>query len=165
MDYDFIKQVDELKASKHEFCLNISSWESYPNNTTLVWHLVKFEKEKKGEIPLKSGIYAFFIKPGIACFQDHAYLIYIGITGEDSKNQLRNRFMQYIYGIKGKKRVKLNYILKKWKNYIYFYYAEIEDDETTLDELEIQLNDAFLPPCNIKNFSAEVRDKVKVLRS
>ena len=165
MSYDLIKQKqDSLKITAQEFSLNSASWKQYPNRIPLIWKYIKFELRNKGRIPKTSGIYAFFVKPGIASFSENAYLMYIGKAGDDSNNNLRKRFCQYLSGKKSPKRPKLNWFLNTWDNYIFFCYAPITDRRVSLGQLERELNDAFIPPYNENDFSPEVRKIIKVLR-
>ena len=165
MEYDFIKQQqDQLKISTQEFSLNIKSWEGYPNRISLNWNYIKFEQGNAGRIPQLPGVYAFFVKPGIASFQENSYLFYIGKAGDNSDNNLRKRFGQYLSGKRTVKRPKLNWFLNTWDNYIFFCYAPISDKRVNLGRLERELNDAFIPPYNENDFSTDVRKAVKVLR-
>ena len=164
MAIDIIKRQDQLILSQITFCLDIDSWKRYKSEVPLKWKFVKFEKNNRDEIPESSGVYGFFIKPSVAGFQENSYLIYIGKAGDNSKNNLRKRFMQYYNGMKGDRRPKLNRALKKWEKYIYFYYSSIADKRYSLSKLEEDLNNAFVPPYNENDFSTEVRKIVKVLR-
>ncbi len=164
MSYDIVKLQDQLILSEQSFCLDIASWEKYPNSVLLNWQYTKFDRSNKNSIPEVPGVYAFFIKPGIANFSENAYLIYIGKAGDRSANNLRKRFNQYLIGKKGDKRPKFNRVLKKWDNYIFFCFATITDNHVDLDKLEKELNDALIPPYNESDFSPTVRKIVKVLR-
>lgn len=166
MSYDLIKKYEKLLGPfpPWKFCFDISAWKNYPNRIVFDWNLIKFEKRNKDKIPTTPGIYAFFIKPKAANFPENAYLIYIGKAGDKSKNNLRKRFIQYLDRLKYEKRPKLNIVLNKWKKYIYFCYSEIADSRISLGDIEIQLNDALIPPLNEKDFSVEVKRKIKVLR-
>lgn len=158
---DIIQVADRFKAFKQDFILDVTSWEGYPNSVNLNWNIVKFEKGNKDYIPDSPGIYAFFIKPGIANLPENAYLMYIGKAGDRSNNTLKKRFIQYTYETK---RPKLYELFTKWKNYVYFCYAEITDPTSNLGDIEIELNDALNPPCNENDFSVDIRSARKVLR-
>lgn len=166
MGYDLIKKYEKFldPFPPWRFCFGITAWKKYPNTIEFDWNLIKFEKKNKDKIPTTPGIYAFFIKPKVANFPENTYLIYIGKAGDRSKNNLRNRFMQYVYGLQSAKRPRLNTVLNKWKKYIYFCYSEITDLRYNLGKIEIQLNDALIPPLNEDDFSVEVKRMIKVLR-
>lgn len=164
MAYDLIKEQNQLKISEQRFCLDIKSWSSYKRKLQFNWSTVKFDKLSSKSIPSSPGIYAFFVKPGIADFKENAYLMYVGKAGDKSNNDLRKRFNQYINGMKSNARPKLNWFLNTWKSHLFFCFAEINDRRLSLSKIEKELNDAFIPPFNEMDFSAKVRKKVKVLR-
>lgn len=164
MAYDIFHQQNQLKLHVQDFCLNPSSWKKYSSSYNFDWKSVRFVKSSKNSIPEESGIYAFFVRPGIANFKDNSYLMYIGKAGDNNDNNLRKRFMQYIYGKKSDDRPKLKWFFKTWNKYIYFCYSEVTSDQVSLKDLEEKLNDAFIPPYNENDFSVEVRKIVKVLR-
>lgn len=164
MAYDIIKEQNQLKISDQRFCLDVKSWSKYSNKIKFAWNTIKFDISNKNKIPDDPGIYAFFVKPGIAYFPEHAFLMYIGKAGDKSKNSLRKRFVQYINGMKTSKRPKLNWFLKTWESHLYFCYAKITDKRYSLSKIEMELNDSFIPPFNEMDFSAEIRRKIKVLR-
>ncbi|MFT0621922.1 hypothetical protein ACMHYQ_04575, partial [Ectopseudomonas guguanensis] len=58
-------------------------------------------------------------------------------------------------------RPNVHYTLNKYKDNIYFYYATVDRDTYPLKDIETSLNDALIPPCNINDYSAEMRPKVK----
>lgn len=161
MTHDIIKLADRFSSFQQKFILDRHLWESYPNRVDLNWNMVKFEQVNKDHVPDTPGVYAFFIKPSIANLPENAYLMYIGKAGDSSNNSLRKRFSQYMYE---NKRPKLYQLLYKWKDYIYFCYAEITEPNLNLGEIERELNDALIPPCNENDFSAEIRSARKVLR-
>lgn len=161
---DIIKKQDAILGSVLKSCLHTPFWESYPVRVTYThnWQKVPFDAISKNTIPESSGVYAFFIQPDIAGFPEHSYLVYIGKAGDNNDNNLRNRFMQYIYGLKYIKRTKLNRVLNKWKEYLVFYYSEVNDG-TNISNLEDDLLDTFIPYCNTR-FSARIKDIIKVLQ-
>lgn len=161
---DIIKKQDALLGSVVKTCLHIPFWETYPVRVAYThnWNKVSFEATEKDKIPESSGVYAFFIQPNIAGFPEHSYLVYIGKAGDNSENNLRNRFMQYIYGLKHIKRTKLNRVLNKWNKHLVFYYSEVTDG-TNISYLEDDLLDTFIPYCNTR-FSARIKDIIKVLQ-
>jgi len=74
--------------------------------------------------------------------------MYLGQT----KN-LRRRFGEYLTGERTK-RPKVVRLLEMYQDYIHFFYSEVE--KTMLDDMEDQLNNAFVPPCN-SDFTGELQ--------
>jgi excinuclease UvrABC nuclease subunit len=164
MKHDFIKTQDRFKTYNQEFCLDPQSWLNFTSTLTFSWETVKFVESNKNRIPNCPGIYCFFVKPNIAGFQDNSYLMYIGKAGDNSSNTLQKRFMQYFYLQKTNKRPKLQWMLNKWKDHLYFNYFKVTDRRFNLGKIEENLNDAFLPPYNENDYSTEVKQTIKVLR-
>ena len=156
MPLDLVKAQDEAASYQQEFILWPTRWENYPAPIDLNWKSVKFEEKNKTTIPENKGIYAFFVEPQVADFQSHAYLMYIGETGQDSNNNLRERFGQYFSYKKNHKRPNIHRLLNKWDGYLYFYYVEIPHNSMNLNELETMLLDTFIPPYNRRDFSTEI---------
>ncbi|MFT0625647.1 hypothetical protein ACMHYQ_23670, partial [Ectopseudomonas guguanensis] len=95
---DFVKHVDELKSSKHNFFINAADWNKISLPVKLNWKKAKFKKSNASSIPKNSGVYAFLISPENDSLPPFAFLMYIGITGykADSPSTLRDRYMNYI---------------------------------------------------------------------
>ena len=156
MSSNLVKAQDEVLSYDQTFTLWPTGWENYPAPIPLNWKSVKFEKKNRKTIPENQGIYAFFVKPQVADFQCHAYLMYIGETGQDSDNNLRKRFSEYFSYKTNHKRPHIHRLLNKWDGYLYFHYAEIPENVMNLNALETMLLDTFMPPYNLRDFSAEI---------
>jgi hypothetical protein len=161
--HDFLSNIDEVKSYTIDFILWKEKWDSYVNpSIELNWNCVKLEENSKNLIPTGKGIYALIIEPRISQFPSFGYLVYIGQTGYESNRDLRKRFTDYLREKNKKKRPKIYFLLNKWDDYIYFYYAEVDTNEVNLIELEQKLLDTFLPPYSDRGFSAEIGDMKKV---
>lgn len=156
MPSNLVKAQDEVASYDQRFTLWLTGWKNYPAPISLNWKSVKFERENRSTIPESQGIYAFFVVPQVANFRNHAYLMYIGETGQDSNNNLREKFSEYFAYKRNHKRPHIHRLLNKWDDYLYFYYAEIPHNTINLYELETMLLDTFQPPYNIRDFSAEI---------
>ena len=161
MPLDLFKAQHETLSYDQTFTLWATGWENYPVSVSLNWKSVKFERENRTTIPETQGLYAFFIEPQVADFRNHGYLMYIGETGQDSDNNLRARFSEYFSYKSNYKRPHIHWLLNRWEGYLYFYYVEIPHNTMNLNELETMLLDTFLPPYNLKDFSAEVSPRIK----
>jgi hypothetical protein len=90
--------------------------------------------------------------------------MYIGITGAKGNGRtLRNRYGDYLREQKKHKRPKIHYMLNKYPDDIEFAYAAIPDPAFDLEALELDLNDAIIPPIVVKDFTAEIRQLVKAI--
>ena len=155
MPLDIISAQDEAMSYRQEFNLWPRLWENCAVQISLNWKAVKFEKESEENIPENKGVYAFFVKPQVADLPNHAYLMYIGESGQYGDNNLRGRFGNYLSYKKNSKRLHIHRLLNKWDGYLYFYYAEISEHVNSRD-LETMLLDTFVPPYNRKDFSPEI---------
>lgn len=164
MVHDFVQKVDAVKADSRRFYVSPARWRKSRVTTALHWCKVKFLRDNKSLIPAQRGIYAFTVQHDNDHFPPHGFIMYIGITGEVAKNRtLQKRFMDYLYEKKRAKRPKVHYMLNKYEKDLYFYYCPIADGGIDLGELELNLNDAILPPVVVKDFSAEIRELVRAL--
>jgi hypothetical protein len=167
---DFDKNVASLKNYQQSFILHPQQWRNFQNQARLQWQSIKFEQASLLSIPNVRGIYMFVVQ-----FQDHSvltirfplhgYIMYGGITGKEANTgTLRKRFKNYLRDQKRAKRVQIWSMLNKWKDDIYFHYSTIAP-RVNLGSLETDLNDAVIPPLVTNDFSAEVREMVRVLRT
>lgn len=163
MTYDFIKETDQIKADQQDFVLSSARWRNFKTSLTLNWQRVKFTKGNKKNIPDQRGIYAFIIECTELGFPPHGYLMYIGMTGQDSDHTLYKRYGDYFGKSELQKRSKLKRMMGKWKSDLHFHFVPIPDKRYSLTKLETALCDAIIPPCNVQDFSAEIRREVKAL--
>jgi hypothetical protein len=121
---------------------------------------VKFEKGNSVNVSSRPGIYAFVIKSPCLGLPPHGYILYIGITRKRKRNVfLRTRFSEYIreQASGSPRREQIGDMLTRWRDAIYFYFAEVDDELMPLHELEELLNDAIQPPKVSNDYSADVR--------
>jgi hypothetical protein len=167
---DFDKNVASLKNYQQSVILDPRQWRTFQNQAPLQWQSIKFEQASLPSIPDVRGIYMFVVQ-----FQDHSvsplrfplhgYIMYGGITGKEADTgTLRKRFQNYLREQKRAKRVQIWSMLNKWKDDIYFHYSTVAS-QVNLGTLETALNDAVIPPIVTNDFSAEVREMVRVLRT
>lgn len=165
MAHDFVTEVDDLKSHFERFCLHPPSWDAFHCPYSLEWDWVKFNEVDLSEVPDTRGVYAFVVEPDIPGVFQHGYPFYVGETGDRNDRTLRVRYNEYVQNEQRiRERHGIHYMLKKWGAHMYFYFAEIPDRRRRLKLLEAALNDALLPPFSVRDFSAEVRPLVKVLR-
>ena len=156
---DFVQKVGYLQADKRSFYLSPNRWSESKVKIPLDWVEVKFESGNENNVPQKKGIYAFIVKHTNNHFPPHGYIMYVGITGDVSADRtLKKRFKDYLYEQKQNKRPKVHFMLTKYSDNLYFNYVVIEDNSSVnLRQIEIDLNDALIPPVGRNDFSAEVK--------
>lgn len=170
MAIDFESNLSELKNYQQHVLLAPSRWRGFVPASPLAWSYVKFEVGNRTAVPEQRGIYAFIVQ-----FQDngqlpialppHGYVMYAGVTGEVAAGRtLRDRYGDYLRDQKRPKRRSIWLMLNRWKEDIYFHYAPV-DANFDLGAAEDALNDAIIPPYVTQDFSAEVRELVRVLRA
>lgn len=162
MPFDFQRQADELRPHEKRFILSPQQWAQYQPITDLVWQIVRFGTDQANSVPGNTrGVYTFVVQPGIANHNWCSYLLYVGKTTEQT---FRKRFRQYLRERRDPKtkRPHITDMLTRWDGYLWFCYAEMTD-KAAIVQTEDSLQKAYLPPFN-KEFPAEIRDALKVLR-
>jgi hypothetical protein len=152
-----IKEVDDAKSSVLHFVLWPKQWQTFALDLSgYKWHELRFDKSKMKRIPKRQGVYTFLIKPSIAKHPACSYLMYVGRTTDQD---LRIRFGQYIQEQEGhrKSRAKVEYMLRKYRDYLFFAYIPL-DSGLSPEVLEERLLLAYIPPVNDEDaLPAEVR--------
>ena len=170
MAYDFtngtgyLQARNDLKVSECTFILNPGRWRSAARAIRLDWVKVSFNDTNSKLIPKTRGLYAFVVSHESTYFPPHAYLMYIGITGDDSHNRdLRIRYNEYLRERDNGGRAKIVTMLQAYRDDTFFYYVQIQDRRRSLERIEDDLLSSLIPPCNDK-FSAQIAKAVKALR-
>ncbi len=161
MPLDFVQETDELKSFAMRFVLSPRQWATFSTPVNLSWHRVKFETTNVNNVPESKGIYAFVVEYPDSQFPPHGYVMYVGITKCDGGGSLRKRYRQYLSEKRFLKRARINYMLNKWSQQLFFHYAEVADARCNVLDLEQRLCDAMIPPCNKNDFSAKIRKQVQ----
>lgn len=154
-------KVEEAKSMFARFFLWPDMWKTFDVDLTLhKWHEYQFEKSIIKKIPDRKGVYSFVIKPNIAKHPSCSYLMYVGQTTDQT---LRVRFGQYIeeQEHKRKSRPKVEYLLRKYKDYLFFVCLPLKKTLSPKD-IEAKLIKAFLPPVNDEDtFPSEIKRIIK----
>ena len=143
----------------HHMVLYPRAWESYSFPLKLAWGVVPFRADHIIDVPdNQKGVYSFVVEPGIADHPKCAYLLYIGQT----TRSFRVRFQEYLRdeaaGIDGR-RAHVSGMLCKWKGYLSFCFAHVDDD-SDIEAVEDALLSAYLPPANIE-LPGKLRQKMQ----
>ncbi|MES3150934.1 hypothetical protein [Sphingomonas faeni] len=167
---DFESNLRQLKDFQQRVLLVPAQWRAFVPAEPLAWDRVRFTPENKAGVPAQRGIYAFVVQ-----FQDdreaplalptHGYVMYAGITGEKAEDRtLFDRYGDYVRDQRRPKRMSIWSMLNKWKDDMFFHFAPVSPN-FDLGAAETALNDAIIPPYVTNDFSAEVRQLVRVLRA
>lgn len=142
-----LAQIDAAKGGEYTFELYPQLWsipkiEEYYCSRN--WSFTKFCDTPSIDIPPKSGIYLFVVAPYCGHLKDHSYIFYVGQT-----TNLKNRYKHYLSeqrGLGSSPRLKVVRFLNHLKDYIFFHFTEIPENE--LNEAENLLKDNLTPPAN-----------------
>ena len=148
--------VDTFKLHEVTFRLVPKQMEGFDCGEILDWRSVQFQIKQAESIPNARGVYAFMIERTDKNLPPHGYVMYVGKAG-DGKHSLRKRFKDYFQEKKRPKRQHIYRMLNQWESVLSFYFAQIENPEIELTDVETALNDALLPPLSKNDFSANVR--------
>lgn len=165
MVHDFVKKTDELRQDIRDFFVSPERWRKSKVRFTLSWTSVSFVNTNKRKIPKNPGVYAFVVRHVNNHFPEHGFIMYIGITGAGGNGRtLRDRYGDYLREKNDNKRPKVHYMLNKYSEDLHFSYSPIDVKKIDLEKLELDLNDAIIPPIVTKDFTAEIRSLVSALR-
>jgi len=148
----------QFRECRAKLILHVPRWLSYTPLHELDWQKIKYRSD---DLPPKvRGVYAFVLDVVSASttnrFPPMSTVLYVGETGDESKETLRSRLQNY-RNIKAQmNRPKVYSMLYHWGDHLDFYYAEVSTGTST-KAFETALLDALLPPKNKKDFSAIVR--------
>ncbi|MGD9537120.1 MAG: hypothetical protein AB7P52_05125 [Alphaproteobacteria bacterium] len=153
----FVDAVEKFKARRRSFYLDPERWDGSRVDTDLDWQVLKFEPGNRDHVPEERGVYAFVVKRENGHFPPHGYIMYIGITGHQAAQRtLRKRFGDYLREKNKNKRPRVHFMLNRYESDLYFFFVPI-DENVDLAKLEIDLNDAIVPPVGRKDFSASIK--------
>lgn len=154
---DLVNFTKQYKAELEEFFLDLTSWRKFRSAYQLVWKKVRFDSQGRKNVPDERGLYAFTLELTPSALPPHGYILYVGITGQDSKGTLNSRYRQYERERDQEKgRPRIVYMLKKWAGDIHFNFAPISDAKVNLKDVERSFLDAVIPPMNSADFSADI---------
>ena len=139
---DLVAAQDEYQKHVWSICLWPVQWETCDPALKLRWDSVALNSEHRSKVPDATGIYSLVVQPAIAGHSGCSYLMYLGKT-----ENLHQRFGDYLTSERTK-RPKVVRLLEMYRGYIQFFYSTV--DETALDDMEDQLINALVPPCNSK---------------
>ncbi|MFH0218275.1 hypothetical protein [Vibrio alginolyticus] len=123
----------------------------------LNWTRVKYTEHAGHDFPEHQGVYMFAISVEDDNLPPNSYIMYAGKAGDvTSNNTIANRFRDYVNKSGYYNRSRVKKLIKHYSDYLYYYYAEIPNGDSTSD-VEQTLADILTPPCCKRDFSATVR--------
>lgn len=163
MAYDLnFKEEAMMKFHIKRFFLYPKFWTLASNklHMTLNWKSVEFRIANLASVPSKKGVYAFTVKPEYSGLFETNYLFYIGKTNRT----LRERFKEYVddQNGKGKPRKKVFGMLKQYKKYLHFYFAEVASTGS-VNVVEDKLINTLVPPVNVAVTLAKIKPELQYL--
>ncbi len=155
--HDLVNFTNRYKAAKHEFYMDLTQWRIFKSKRRLDWEKVRFNESHHASVPKVRGIYVFTVELAPSDLPIHGYIMYVGITGHDSKANLYKRYSQYLRQLKNQDgRPAVYYMLDNWCDDLFFNYVAIPDKAVDLSELEKSIINAIIPPVNKRDLEAEI---------
>lgn len=154
---DLVSDTDRYKASLYKFYLDLKAWRQFQSAFPLSWTRLRFDAVNRRQIPKERGIYAFTVALEPSSLPDHGYILYMGITGDDSGGTLNSRYSQYLGDLRRLDgRPKVYYMLERWKDDLFFSFVPIPDRRMSLKKLETAFLTAIKPPVNERDLEARI---------
>lgn len=107
------------------------------------------------------GIYIFFVSPEVIP-QNHRIIMYVGKAEYTNTQNLRKRIREYYgYAPPDHQRPKISNMLSEWGDYLYCSYLELNCSNQDIADIETELINTFLFPCNDKIPNVNIAGAVK----
>ncbi|WP_404337794.1 hypothetical protein AB2M62_03310 [Sphingomonas sp. MMS12-HWE2-04] len=155
--FDLIKKTKQIKADSYEFHLHMPTWRKFDPGIALKWQRTKFNVSGKEDVPEVRGLYVFTLEAEKLGLPTHGYILYVGITGNKSKANLRKRFGQYLLEAKKQNgRPLVMYMLNEWPDDLFFNFMAVPDGAIDLAKIERSFINTVLPPINASDFDGDI---------
>ena len=155
LHHDLVDHTHKYKAASHSFFLDLKRWRSFKTRYALKWQTVPFVSASRKLIPQERGIYVFTARLMDTKLPDHGYMLYVGITGDDSsKSNLQVRYGQYVQQMRRETgRPAISYMLTNWRGDLQFNYVPLPNPSIDLAKLEKSFINSIMPPMNRRDFT------------
>lgn len=125
------------------------AWAACGLTMELTWEVLPFDAQNVQSVPDdKRGVYTFVVQPGIANHPACSYLLYVGQTARNFRVRYQEYLRDEAAGAESR-RPHVSGMLCKWRGYLWFCFAHIED-ESLIECTEDTLLAAYMPPTNIE---------------
>lgn len=155
---DLVKSTKRLKGEFAAFHMDINRWRGFKSRHKLQWQKVRFDKASQALVPQQRGIYVFTVELEPSKLPIHGYMMYVGITGHESKNaNLRKRFGQYLgHQRNDTGRARVRFLLRNWRKDLFFNFVPLPQANVDLKKMETAFISAVIPPVNRTDFDADL---------
>jgi hypothetical protein len=155
--HDLVNHTKKYKGDLHSFFLDLKRWRLFKTRYKLSWQKLRFNQSSHSSIPKERGIYAFTVELAPSKLPVHGYILYMGITGDDSNANLYKRYAQYLLNWKNEDgRPAVYYMMANWADDLFFNFVALPDKKIDLAEIEKAFLDAILPPVNKRDMEATI---------
>lgn len=138
------REVSEGRDYVRRFCLWEKQLNSFNPSVQLNWSCVAAKSSERSKLPNSQGVYAFVVRPHPELFDWAGYILYVGMTENQS---FPVRFQQYFNEPNKKKpRFWVSEMLSLWETNLYYYYAPLSAVDSV--KAEDELLSALIPPNN-----------------
>lgn len=155
--HDLVNFTKKYKGELHEFFLDLKKWRSFRTRYQLNWQKIRFDETNHASVPKERGVYAFTAELSPAKLPAHGYILYIGITGDDSEANLYKRYAQYLRHLKNEDgRPAVYYMLDNWSGDLFFNFVSLPNTQVDLGKIEKSMIGALMPPVNKRDMDATI---------
>jgi hypothetical protein len=155
--HDLVNFTKKYKGDSHSFFLDMKNWRKFKTRYNLNWQKLRFGDASHHSVPKERGIYAFTLELAQCKLPLHGYILYIGITGDDSSANLYKRYAQYLLNLKNEDgRPAVFYMMDNWPDDLFFNFVPLPNKKIDLAKLEKDLLNALIPPVNKKDLGATI---------
>ncbi len=155
--HDLVNFTKKYKSNLHSFFLDMASWKRFKTKFKLVWDKTRFDVAGRAKVPQERGIYAFTVELVPTKLPPHGYILYVGITGDDSNANLQKRYNQYLRNLQNEDgRPAVYYMMKNFKNHLFFNFVALPDKAVDLGKMETAFINSVMPPVNKRDLDASI---------
>lgn len=155
--HDLVDFTKRYKAELHGFFLDLRKWRDFKTRYKLNWQKIRFDEASHNSVPHDRGIYIFTIELSPTKLPAHGYILYVGITGNDSDANLHQRYAQYLRHLKNLDgRPAVYYMLDNWAGDLFFHFVSIPSIAVDLSRIEASIINAVIPPVNKRDMEATI---------
>lgn len=155
--HDLVNFTKKYKGELHSFHLDMKRWRKFKTRYKLDWQKIRFNKDNHPSIPQQRGIYVFTLELNSRKLPLHGYILYVGITGNNSDSNLYRRYSQYLLHQQNQDgRPAIFYMLGNWPNDLFFNFVSLPTPNIDLEKLEKDFLNAIIPPVNKRDLDATI---------
>jgi len=155
--HDLVNFTKKYKGELHEFFLDMKSWRRFKTRHKLAWRKLRFGPSSLSEIPKQRGIYAFTVELSPGKLPGHGYIMYVGITGDESAANLYLRYSQYLRDLTNRQgRPAVLYMMQNWRDDLFFNFVPLPKSSIDLHRIELAFINSIIPPINKRDLEGTI---------